>query len=102
MFSVYGGDRYITTSLTGLPENLQHRVAASFVRDSKTGKSYLKLANALPVELTINLAGLTLPEGAKAEGFNGQPEEQNVEIKSEEVKGNKLILPPYAFKVIAL
>ena len=102
LFSVYGGDRYITTSLTGLPENLQHRVAASFVRDSKTGKRYLKLVNALPVELTINLAGLTLPEGAKAEGFNGQPEEQNVEIKSEEVKGNKLILPPYAFKVIAL
>ena len=31
-----------------------------------------------------------------------QPEEQNAEVKSEEVKGDKLILPPYAFKVIAL
>ena len=68
-------------------------------KDSRLAREFVP---ALPVELTINLAGLTLPEGAKAEGFNGQPEEQNVEIKSEEVKGNKLILPPYAFKVIAL
>ena len=102
LFSVYGGDRYISTSLTGLPENLQHRVAVSLVCDSKTGKRYLKLVNALPVELTINLAGLSIPAGAKAEGFNGQPEEQNVAVKSEEVKGDKLVLPPYAFKVIAL
>ena len=80
----------------------KYGVMIDLTPDSKTGKRYLKLVNALPVELTINLAGLTLPEGAKAEGFNGQPEEQNVEIKSEEVKGNKLILPPYAFKVIAL
>ena len=102
LFSVNSGDRYVATSLSGIPLQLKHRIAASMVRDSKTGKKYLKLINALPVELTISLNGLMIPEGTLAEGFDGLPEEQSVEVKSFEVKGEKIVLPPYAFRVIRL
>ena len=102
LFSVNSGDRYVATSLSGIPLQLKHRIAASMVRDSKTGKKYLKLVNALPVELTISLNGLMIPEGTLAEGFDGLPEEQSVEVKSFEVKGEKIVLPPYAFRVIRL
>ena len=101
LFSVYGGDRYISSSLDIAPE-LKHRVGASLVRDSKTGKQYLKLVNALPAELTLTLNGLTIPAGSKAEGFDGQPEDQKIEVKTLEVGGTTVTLPPYALRVIAL
>ena len=102
LFSVNSGDRYITTMLLGVADNLRHRVGASLVSDSKTGRKYLKLVNALPVELTLTLRGLTLPEGTVAEGFSGQPEDQTTEVKTTQVKGGKITLAPYTFQVIAL
>ena len=102
LFSVNSGDRYVTTTLSGIPQSVAHRVAASLVRDSKTGRRYLKLVNALPVALTLNLNGLSIPEGTKAEGFNGKPEDQQVEITTQPIGGQQLTLPPYAFRVIVL
>ena len=102
LFSVYGGDRYIASTLSGVPDHLKHRLGASVVRDSKTGRRYLKLVNALPVALTITLNGLTIPDGSRMEGFNGQPEDQKVDVKSEETRGGEVTLPPYAFRVIKL
>ena len=102
LFSVYSGDRYVTTQLTGVPANAGHRIAASLVRDTKTGHRYLKLVNALPVELTFKLAGLSIPADAKAEGFSGKPEDQKTEVKSIDAAGNALTLPPYSLHVIAL
>ena len=101
MFSVYGGDKYISSSLNIAPE-LKHRVGASVVRDSKTGRSYLKLVNALPVELTIQVNGLTIPADSKTEEFSGQPEDQKLEIKQGVAGPNALTLPPYTFRVIEL
>jgi alpha-L-arabinofuranosidase len=101
LFSVYGGDRYVSTLLDIAPA-LRHRVAASLVRDSKTGRRYLKLVNALPVELTLTVNGLTIPAGSKTEGFSGQPEDQKIDITSGVVESGALKLPPYAFRVIAL
>ena len=97
----YGGDRYVSTSLDIAPA-LRHRVAASLVRDSKTGRHYLKLVNALPVELTLTVNGLTIPADSKTEGFSGQPEDQKIDITSGVVESGALKLPPYAFRVIAL
>ena len=100
MFSVYSGDRYVMTSLDIAPE-LRHRVAVSLVRDSKTGRRYLKLVNALPVELTLTVNGLTIPTGSKTEEFCGQPEDQTIDVISGTVEDDILKLPPYAFRVIA-
>ena len=104
LFSVYGGDRYIHSQFTFDKPELVHRLGASLVRDSKTGKRYLKLINAFPVSLELTLDGLTLPENAEAEGFNGQPEDQQVEIVKEKIQtnGKRITLPPYAFRVIVL
>ena len=106
LFSVYGGDRYVKTALTGTDgfADIQHRLAASLVRDSKTGRRYLKLVNALPVPLELTIQGLTIPGDAEVEGFNGQPEDQQVKIVKEKIQtgGKGVTLPPYAFRVIAL
>ena len=101
LFSVYGGDRYVSSHIDIAPE-LRHRVAASLVYDSKTGKRYLKLVNALPVELTLDVHGIAIPEGANTEGFSGKPEDQQVEMKHGKAEGSKVTLAPYAFQVIML
>ena len=91
----------MTTTLDIAPE-LKHRVGASLVRDSKTGKRYLKLVNALPVELTLNLQGLSIPAGSTTEEFSGSPEDQKIVLTSGQAAGETIKLPPYAFRVIAL
>ena len=101
LFSVYGGDTYIASSFSGIDSTCQHRVGASVVRNSKTGKTYLKLVNALPCELHLTVDGLTVPATAKTEGFEGKPEEQHLEMKRSEV-GSAIVLPPYSFRSIEL
>jgi hypothetical protein len=80
---------------------LKHRIGASVVRNSKTGKTYLKLVNALPCELHLTVYGLTIPATAKTEGFEGKPEDLHLEMKRSEV-GSVIILPPYSFRSIEL
>jgi alpha-L-arabinofuranosidase len=108
MFSVYGGDTYVKGQL--IIDNgklkmengeLKHRIGASVVRDSKTGKTYVKLVNALPASLELTVDGLTIPETAKTEGFEGKPEDQHFDIKTGEA-GQNIVLPPYSFRVIEL
>ena len=101
MFSVYGGDKYVSTDIQIAPE-LKHRVGVSLVRHSATGRRYLKLVNALPVELTIKANGLTIPADSKTEEFSGQPTDQTLEMKQGVAGPNALTLPPYTFRVIEL
>ena len=112
-FSVYGGDRYVKTSLKARVErepgasyanvpDVSHRIAASLVRDSKTGKKYLKLVNALPTPLILNVEGLDIPVGTQLEGFDGQPENQTIEIKTEPLTTKTIVLPPYSFRIVSL
>ena len=98
LFSVHSGDRYVASAISGIPAALSHRV----VRDSKTGKKYLKVVNALPVELTLNVSGLNIPQGAKTEGFCGKPEAQKLDITTGTTSGNQIVLPAYSFRIIAL
>jgi len=104
LFSLYSGDRYEATQLSGIADSLKHRLGASVVRDSKTGRRYLKLINALPVPLNLTLQGIDIPAGAIAEGFDGQPEDQSVRMKYEPLQtdGNTVVLPPYAIRVVNL
>ena len=103
LFSVNSGDRYVCGQLT-MDSNslLSHRVATSVVRDSKTGRRYLKVVNALPTELTLNLQGLTIPEGSKTEGFSGKPEDQKITIEHGTAGGSQLTLPAYSFRVVEM
>ena len=115
LFSVYSGDRYVSSQLKLDAEDtegaqtataaklsqLQHRIGASVVKDSKTGKTYLKLVNALPVELRIATKGMTIPATARTEGFEGQPTDQYVSCH-EGTAGTALTLPPYSLRVVEL
>ena len=115
LFSVYGGDRYVASTLKidqpasqsgassqeGAPD-LSYRVGASVVKNTKTGKTFLKLVNALPVPLTLNIEGLTIPVGTKMEGFEGKPEEQKLTIQTTETGQKTIELPPYSFRAIEL
>ena len=80
---------------------MAHRLGASVVRNSKTGKTYVKLVNALPAPLELTVNGLDIPATAKMEGFEGKPEDQQFDIKTCEA-GSAITLPPYSFRVIEL
>lgn len=101
LFSVYGGDTYINSQLTIDNSKLAHRLGASVVRNSKTGKTYLKLVNTLPVELRLDVTGIDIPATAETEGFAGKPEEQRLTITKGEA-GTSMVLPPYSLRVIKL
>ena len=101
IFSVYGGDRYVGTELKDISAELKHRIAASVVRDSKTGRRYLKLVNALPVELNVQVEGVQLPATVKCEQLTGAIDDQNA--RAEVIETNKpTTLPPYSLRVIEL
>ena len=58
MFGNHSGDTYVESSLD-LPLALRKYVGTSIVKDSKTGKTWLKVVNALPCRIKIALAGLS-------------------------------------------
>ncbi len=100
IFGNYCGDRYITSTIKSEKTELDYRLGASVVKDSKTGKTYVKLVNALPVELQLDVKGLQL-DNAKGEGFNGKPEDRNLKCEPITLDGD-IVLPPYSFRVVEL
>ena len=110
LFSVYSGDRYVSSKFIVHSSKLNegeanseiaHRIGASVVRDSKTGNQYLKLINALPTTLHIRVNGLQIPAGVKCLQFTGAIDDQKtkaVEIETTE----PTTLPPYSLRVIEL
>lgn len=109
LFSTHAGDEYVASVLS-IDSTMQNRVAASVVRDSKTGQTYLKLVNILPVplQLTVSMKDIKLSGAAiQTEGFCGKPGAQRVETISGEipVKADgqlQLTLQPYSFQVYKL
>ena len=61
MFGQHAGDTYVASELN-LPAALQRYVGTSVVKDSKTGKTWLKVVNALPRTHKLQVNGL----GSKA------------------------------------
>ncbi len=57
MFGQHAGDTYIASAID-LPANLKRYVGTSVVKDSKTGKTWLKVVNALPGKLKLQVDGL--------------------------------------------
>ena len=101
LFSVYGGDTYIHSRLKTQNPEIDYRLGASVVKNSKNGKTYVKLVNALPLPVKLTVNGLDIPTTAKSEGFDGKPEEQKLNIKTEDV-GSEITLPAYSLRIIEL
>lgn len=57
MFGQHAGDTYIASELN-LPPALKRYIGTSVVKDSKTGKTWLKVVNALPRTLRLQVSGL--------------------------------------------
>ena len=57
LFGQHAGDIYITSNIN-LPAELKRYVGTSVVRDSKTGKTWLKVINALPRTLKLKIESL--------------------------------------------
>ena len=108
IFSHYAGDRYIESSLQA-DSIVKHRVAASVVKDSKTGETVLKVVNVLPVPLRLTLSATLTGTRQKLhyEGFSGKPGDRKVEVEkgSYEVHQDDAItitLPPYSLRAVSL
>ena len=95
------GDRYLASHFS-LPESIRYRVASSVVRDQKTGTTWVKLVNALPQSLTVEVKGMAIPSEAEVVGFSGQPNDKNVKVKITRVSGSTITLKPYSVEVITI
>ena len=102
LFSVGSGDRYVSTQLSLCRPELQHRVGASLVVDSKTGKRYLKLVNALPSTLEVQVSGLDLPASVECEQFTGSDVEDQKARSERITTSTPTVLPPYSLRLITL
>ena len=101
LFSVYSGDRWVKSELQMTNSKLIRRLGASLVRDSKSGKRYLKLINALPTTLHITVEGIQIPATVKCQQFTGAIDDQKA--KTEEIEtSTPTLLPPYSLRVIEL
>jgi len=102
LFSVNSGDRYVASRLTIDQPQLSHRVAASLVVDSRTGRQFLKLVNALPAALQLKVEGLSLPATVECQQLTGaviDDQHAHVEVITTDAPTT---LPPYSLRVIAL
>ena len=101
LFGTHSGDRYVASRLS-LPEDIAYRVAASVVKDTKTGRTYLTVVNALPSTLNLSVEGLSIPQGAAMVGFSGKVTDKKVELEHATASGQQLVLPPYAVRVVTV
>ena len=101
LWGTYNGNQYIESSID-IEDKLSYRVAASVVKDTKKGKTYLKLVNSLPSQLTLNVNGLNIPSGTVYEGFSAKVGDRKVNIEKGTVTGPRITLPPYTVRIFEL
>lgn len=106
LFSQFSGDSYVASRVEIAPEQA-YRVAASVVKDCRSGNTYLKLVNALPVTVSLKVNGLALPAQPRMAYFSGKPGDESSQLRSSEASGalvsvqnGRLQLPAYS--VVAL
>ena len=115
LYSNNAGDKYIATSVNidiklakdrnansnGHANLVKNRIAATVVKDAKTGSTILKVVNALPTTTNATISGIAIPAGAHIEGFHGKVmDEQVTTIKQTFNGGNTLTLAPYSLYII--
>ena len=108
LFSTYSGNQYVVSTMA-IDSVAGHRVATSVVRDSRTGQAFLKIANVLPVGLTVTVDAKSLPIAnvVRYEGYSGKPGQTRVSVErgtyTKSADGKLTVtLPPYAFRVVML
>lgn len=97
------GDIYVTSELKALDQKQSisdYRMAASVVKNAN-GKTIVKLVNALPVSLTVNITGLQITDGTAAVGFTGKYSDRRAQSLRTAVADQKVTLPPYSVVVIS-
>lgn len=102
MWGATSGTQYVASSLS-LPDSISYRVAASVVRDERSGRTWLKLVNALPVEINLQVSGINLPQATVYSCLKGRPDE--LSIKSTEIKTTQpgtITLSPYSVNIVTL
>ena len=101
LFSTFTGDRYVESTLKLDNDDYAYRVGASLVRDSKTGRRYLKLVNALPATLKLTVNGLQVSQNVRCYQFTGKVDDQKA--RAEEITpAEPTVLPPYSLRIIEL
>ena len=103
LFGTYAGNRYTPSVIDAEPE-VSHRMATSIVRDSKSGKRFLRLVNALPLPVNITLDAIKLPvDNLHFEGFTGKPADMAVTPLTDlQTTDNEVLLPAYSVVVVEL
>ena len=108
LFSTYSGNKYVESTLQ-TDSIVGNKVAASVVRDSRTGQAFLKIANILPVDLdlTIDAKNLPIANIVRYEGYSGNPGQRMVDVERGTFKLGadkklRITLPPYSFRVVML
>ena len=101
LFSVYSGDTYHPSRLE-INSRLSNRVGASLVSDSKTGRRFLKLVNALPVPLQLSVIGIDVPQSVVCEELTGESITDQRATTHTVSTDQPLTLPPYTLRVIEL
>jgi len=108
LFSVYSGNRYVKSEIT-VDNAVKHRLAASVVKDTKSGKTYLKLVNALPVNASFDVQGMAMNAPLKYEGYEGKPADTRFIVADSQddhsslplkLNGSTITLPPYSVRAI--
>lgn len=103
LFSVNGGNKYVESEIT-IADSLRNRVAASIVKDSHGGQTYLKVVNALPSAVALDINGISFGDKLCAEGFYGKPADKTVatfnETTAPRMQNGTLTLPPYSVSAI--
>lgn len=97
MFSIASGDEYVENKID-VADSLKHRIVSSVVRQTRTGKQYVKVVNALPVEVEITLDEAL--SNAKCMSFSGNINDQHVEPTTDNLSGNVITLKPYSLNII--
>ena len=97
MFSIASGDEYVENKID-VADSLKYRIVSSVVRQTRTGKQYIKVVNALPVEVEITLDEAL--SNAKCMSFSGNINDQHVEPTTDNLSGNVITLKPYSLNII--
>ncbi|MBO4827037.1 MAG: alpha-N-arabinofuranosidase [Prevotella sp.] len=116
LFGNHSGNRFISSQISisadlktpetrmSLEKKLTKRIATSVVRDAATNRTYLKVVNALPAQLTLTVKGLRLRANAKTITLTGKPSD----TAAQPVEGTvgtddgTLTLPAYSLTVVEL